>query len=67
MPAGLVNAPTVTDLGNCKMVTAWSVLCGARDPAFLRDTVALRAWLWPRTIQNPADHVDEDPYDYGAR
>ncbi len=58
-------APIVTDLGNCKVLTAWPELCDPRDPAFLRGTVALRSWLWPHTIQNPADHVDEDPYEYG--
>jgi hypothetical protein len=55
--------PTVEDLGNCKLVTAWPTLCEPRDPAFLRGTRDLRAWLWPYTIQNPADHVDNDPKD----
>ena len=64
LPA-LEHPPTVTDLGNCKLLTAWPTLCDPRDPAFLRGTVALREWLWPHTIQNPADHVDEDPYEYG--
>ena len=53
--------PTVTDLGDCKVLTAWPEVCDPRDPAFLRGTRALRAWLWPYTIQNPADHVDNDP------
>jgi hypothetical protein len=53
--------PTVESLGECKVLTAWPTLCGPRDPAFLRGTRALRAWLWPYTIQNPADHVDNDP------
>ena len=55
--------PTVEDLGTCKLVTAWPTLCDPRDPAFLRGTRDLRAWLWPYTIQNPADHVDNDPKD----
>lgn len=58
-------APTVTALGNCTMLTVWPTPCDPRDRAFLRGTVALRAWLWPHTIQNPIDHVDEDPYEYG--
>ena len=53
--------PTVEELGDCKIVTAWPELCDPRDPAFLRGTRALREWLWPYTIQNPADHVDNDP------
>lgn len=53
--------PRVTDLGDCKVLTAWPTLCEPRDPAFLRGTRDLRAWLWPNTIQNPADHIDRDP------
>ena len=53
--------PTVEDLGDCKLLTAWPTLCDPRDPVFLRGTRELRAWLWPYTIQNPADHVDQDP------
>jgi hypothetical protein len=53
--------PRVEDLGDCKVLTAWPTLCEPRDPAFLRGTRDLRAWLWPYTIQNPADHVDRDP------
>jgi hypothetical protein len=53
--------PTIEDLGDCKVLTAWPTLCDPRDPDFLRANRALRAWLWPFTIQNPADHVDLDP------
>ena len=53
--------PRVEDLGDCKVLTAWPTLCEPRDPAFLRGTRDLRAWLWPYTIQNPADHIDRDP------
>ena len=56
--------PAIEDLGNCKVLTAWPELCDPRDPAFLRGTVALREWLWPYTIQNPADHIDADPFEY---
>ncbi len=57
----LDQPPRITDLGDCKMLTCWPTLCEPRDPAFLRGTRALREWLWPYTIQNPADHVDRDP------
>lgn len=60
MPA-FEPAPTIEDLGTCKVLTAWPTVCEPRDPAFLRGTRALREWLWPCTIQNPADHVDNDP------
>jgi hypothetical protein len=53
--------PRITDLGACKVLTAWPTLCEPRDPDFLRATRELRRWLWPFTIQNPADHVDNDP------
>jgi hypothetical protein len=50
--------PRIEDLGDCKMLTVWPELCGPREPEFLRGTRALREWLWPHTIQNPADVVD---------
>jgi hypothetical protein len=53
--------PTIEDFGDCKLMTAWPTLCSPRDPDFLRGTRALREWLWPYTIQNPADHIDNDP------
>ena len=53
--------PTIEDFGDAKLVRAWPTLCEPRDPAFLRANRELRAWLWPYTIQNPADHVDHDP------
>lgn len=53
--------PRIEDLGDCKMLTVWPELCGPRDPEFLRGTRALRGWLWPHTIQNPADDVGNDP------
>jgi hypothetical protein len=45
-------------LGNCKMLTCWPELVEPHDPAFLAGTSALRRWLWPYTIQNPADDPD---------
>jgi hypothetical protein len=53
--------PTIEDFGDAKLMRAWPTLCEPRDPAFLRANRELRAWLWPYTIQNPADHVDQDP------
>ena len=58
------SAPSVEDLPGapgCKVITAWPTLCSPRDPDFLRGTRALRAWLWPHTIQNPADDPANDP------
>jgi hypothetical protein len=46
---------TVEDLGNCKMLTCWPELVEPHDPAFLVGTKELRRWIWPHTIQNPAD------------
>ncbi|MEJ7602273.1 MAG: hypothetical protein WKG01_30530 [Kofleriaceae bacterium] len=60
MPA-IDPPPKVEDLGNCKMVTAWPELVEPRDPAFLAGTKELRRWLWPFTIQNPADAIDAPP------
>lgn len=45
----------VRDLADCKMVTAWPSLTDPHDLAFLLGTRDLRRWLWPYTIQNPAD------------
>jgi hypothetical protein len=52
------QAPKVEDLGNCKMLTCWPDLVEPHDPAFLAGTAALRRWIWPYTIQNPADDPD---------
>lgn len=47
--------PIIEDLGPCKQMRAWPNLVEPRDAAFLAGTVELRRWLWPYTIQNPAD------------
>ncbi len=54
-------ALTIEELGDCKVLKAWPELVEPRDSAFLAGTVELRRWLWPYTIQNPADAVDADP------
>ncbi|MBK9031272.1 MAG: hypothetical protein IPL61_08040 [Myxococcales bacterium] len=53
----------VRDLADCKMVTAWPTLVDPHDLQFLLGTRALRRWLWPHTIQNPAD----DPHEVDIR
>ena len=53
--------PFVEEVGDCKMLTVWPDLVEPHDPAFLAGTVELRRWLWPFTIQNPADAVDPLP------
>lgn len=51
-------APNVEDLGNCKLLTCWPELVDPHDLQFLLGTRELRRWLWPYTIQNPADDPD---------
>jgi hypothetical protein len=59
-PLPAVDPPLVVrDLADCKMVTAWPTLVEPHDLQFLLGTRALRRWLWPHTIQNPADDPDE--------
>ncbi|MEZ4462924.1 MAG: hypothetical protein R3F43_00025 [bacterium] len=59
-PLPVVDPPLVVrDLADCKMVTAWPTLTDPHDLAFLLGTRDLRAWLWPHTIQNPADDPAE--------
>lgn len=58
LPA-LERMPTVRDLGDCKVLEAWPTLVDVEDPQFLLGTRELRRWLWPYTIQNPADDPDE--------
>jgi hypothetical protein len=59
-------APAVEDLGNCKMLTCWPELVEPHDPAFLSGTSALRRWIWPYTVQNPADDPDTVDSKLGA-
>lgn len=59
-PLPAVEPPLVVrDLADCKMVTAWPTLVDPHDLQFLLGTRELRRWLWPHTIQNPADDPDE--------
>jgi hypothetical protein len=50
--------PEVEDVGDCRLLRAWPTLVEPRDPEFLAGTTALRRWLQPFTIQNPADAID---------
>jgi hypothetical protein len=50
--------PKVEAAGDCTLIHAWPELVEPRDPEFLAGTTALRRWLWPFTIQNPADAID---------
>lgn len=57
-PLPAVEPPLVVrDLADCKMVTAWPTLVDPHDLQFLLGTRELRRWLWPHTIQNPADDL----------
>ncbi len=53
--------PNVEAVGDCKLIHAWPELVEPRDPEFLAGTTALRRWLWPFTIQNPADALEGEP------
>ncbi|MBV8760964.1 MAG: hypothetical protein JO257_26960 [Deltaproteobacteria bacterium] len=50
--------PRVEAIGDCKLIHAWPTLVEPRDPEFLAGTIELRRWLWPHTIQNPADAIE---------
>ena len=52
--------PLVEDIADCKVIHAWPTLVEPRDPTFLAGTVELRRWLWPFTIQNPADAIETE-------
>jgi hypothetical protein len=53
--------PKVETVGDCKLIHAWPELVEPRDPEFLAGTTELRRWLWPFTIQNPADALEGEP------
>jgi hypothetical protein len=53
--------PRVEAVGDCKLIHAWPALVEPRAPEFLAGTTALRRWLWPFTIQNPADALEGEP------
>jgi hypothetical protein len=60
MPAAseLTHPIKLEDVAGSKVLTCWPTLTHPEDPAFLAGTQALRRWLWPHSIQNPADDPD---------
>ncbi|HSN29829.1 MAG TPA: hypothetical protein VLT45_26255 [Kofleriaceae bacterium] len=54
------SAPRFEQVGDCTLIHAWPALVEPRDPQFLAGTVELRRWLWPYTIQNPADAIEPE-------
>jgi hypothetical protein len=50
--------PTVEELGNCKLVTAWHGLCEPRDPAFLRGTRGCGPSRTPLTMSTTTRKTD---------
>ncbi len=59
MPA-LDPMPVVEEIGDCRLLRVWPTLVEPRDPEFLAGTTELRRWLWPYTIQNPADAIEPE-------
>lgn len=53
--AKAAGAESVEELNGSLLVDAYSNVVETWDPEFLKATVELRRWLWPHTIQNPAD------------
>ncbi|MEZ4363316.1 MAG: hypothetical protein R3B48_24280 [Kofleriaceae bacterium] len=51
------GALAVQELNGSLLIDAYPSIVETWDPEFLRTTVNLRRWLWPHTIQNPADAV----------
>lgn len=51
------GALAVRDLNASMLIDAYPTVVETWDPEFLKATVELRRWLWPHTIQNPADAV----------
>lgn len=51
------GALAVQELNGSLLIDAYPTVVETWDPDYLRATVNLRKWLWPHTIQNPADAV----------
>ncbi|MEZ4363312.1 MAG: hypothetical protein R3B48_24260 [Kofleriaceae bacterium] len=49
------GALAVQEISGSLLIDAYPSIVETWDPEFLRATVSLRKWLWPHTIQNPAD------------
>lgn len=49
------GASAVEEIGGSLLIDAYPKIVETWDPEFVKATVELRRWLWPHTIQNPAD------------
>jgi hypothetical protein len=55
--ARAAGALVVKEINGSLLIDAYPTVVETWDPEFLKATVELRRWLWPHTIQNPADAV----------
>jgi hypothetical protein len=55
--ATAAGALAVQERNGSLVIDAYPTVVETWDPAYLKATVALRKWLWPHTIQNPADAI----------
>jgi hypothetical protein len=55
--ATAAGALAVQAINGSLLIDAYPTVVETWDPEFLRATVEQRRWLWPLTIQNPADAV----------
>lgn len=53
--ARAAGAVEVRSVDGGLLVQATTPLCAARDPSWRSEHAALARWLWPRTLQGPAD------------
>jgi hypothetical protein len=53
--ATAAGALAVQEINGSLLIDAYPEVVETWDPELLRATVELRRWLWPHTIQNPAD------------
>jgi hypothetical protein len=55
--ARAAGALAVEEINGSLLLDAYPTVVETWDPGFLQATVEQRRWLWPHTIQNPADAV----------
>lgn len=53
--ARAAGALAVEEINGSLLIDAFPKIVETWDPEFLKATAELRRWLWPHTIQNPAD------------
>ena len=53
--ARAAGALAVEEINGSLLIDAYPTVVETWDPGFLKATVELRRWLWPHTIENPAD------------